>query len=429
MELIILLSLVAILDYYGYQAFKTVGGKHKWVKWAYLGVHFIVYGCMMVLIANGRDTPRAFATTFFSVWVTLYLPKIFIAIPLIGEDIYRIYGWIRKKLPSFNNSSEDLTNGEIISREVIPGSPTDTAITTNKISRKKFISQLALGAASVPFIGTLYGVTLGKYDYRVRRVKVPIKDLPKSFEGLTITHISDIHTGSFENKAAVWRGIEMINEQNSDLIFFTGDLVNSRIDEVKEYEDIFSALTAPQGVYSSLGNHDYGNYEDWSSDQEKKDHFKKLTDKHGEFGWNLLMNENHQIVRGEDRLAILGVENWGKSRYFPKKGDLTKASQGVENAHVKLLLSHDPTHWSEQVRKDFKDIDVTFSGHTHGFQFGVEIPGVKWSPAQYMYKHWAGLYEEENQYLYVNRGFGYLGFSGRIGIWPEITVVELVNQA
>ncbi len=419
-RLIILLFLITILDIYTYQAFKAVGQKQKWIPWAYWGVHILLYAGLAVLLVKGRDAPREFFTYFFSVWVVFYLPKIFIAIPLSLEDLTRAGRWGRARF----QASKQQTLAPVQEESKLAD---ETKKGIANISRSKFISQLALGAASMPFIGTLYGITLGKYDFRTKRVKVPIKNLPASFEGLTITHISDIHTGSFDTKACVWKGFEMVNEQNSDLIFFTGDLVNNRIEEVKGYEDIFSELTAPLGVFSTLGNHDYGNYADWPNEKEKAEHFQRLVNKHGEFGWNLLKNENHQIVCGDDRLAIIGVENWGKSPRFPKKGDLKKASLGTEDAQVKLLLSHDPTHWDARVRKNFQSIDVTFSGHTHGFQFGIEIPGVKWSPAQYMYEQWAGLYQEGEQFLYVNRGFGYLGFAGRVGIWPEITVMELTR--
>jgi len=422
LQLLIVLSLIAALDFYGYQAFRTALGKARWLPWLYWGFHLLLYAGIAVLIANGRETPRWFFTSFFSFWVVCYLPKLFLALPLLIEDVGRLARWSWRRL-----TTSRVAPPAGAAAEPGPDLTAQSSSGSNKISRSKFISQLALGIASVPFAGTLYGVTLGKYDYRLRRVKIPIANLPQAFEGFTITHISDIHTGSFDDKRAVWRGIEMVNEQNSDLIFFTGDLINTYIDEVKGYEDIFSSLTAPQGVFSVLGNHDYGNYAQWPDERAKADHFKKVIDTHGQFGWNLLMNEHQLIQRDGHRLAIIGVENWGKSRHFPKKGDLAKALDGARDAEVKLLLSHDPSHWDAQVRPEYNDIDVTFSGHTHGFQFGVEIPGVKWSPAQYMYEEWAGLYQKENQYLYVNRGFGFLGFAGRVGIWPEVTVIELTR--
>jgi hypothetical protein len=216
----------------------------------------------------------------------------------------------------------------------------------------------------------------------------------------------------------------MFLKEKPDLIFFTGDLVNNETSEVKEYLEIFSKLQAPLGVYSVTGNHDYGDYKSWSSKEAKENNFQDLIQAHNLMGFDLLMNENRIIELSGDKLAILGIENWGAGR-FAKYGKLQEAYAGTEEASVKLLLSHDPSHWDAQVRPNYPDIDVAFAGHTHGFQFGVEIGNFKWSPSQYVYKQWADLYQEGNQYLYVNRGFGYIGYPGRVGIPPELTVIEL----
>lgn len=292
------------------------------------------------------------------------------------------------------------------------------------IPRSEFLAKTALVAASIPFGTMAYGILSGAHDYRVRRVTVKLPNLPKSFDGIRIGHVSDIHSGSFFNKTAVKGGVEMMLKEKPDLIFFTGDLVNNESKEVKDYINVFDKFRAPLGVYSVTGNHDYGDYHRWESTEAKRKNFKDLIEAHRLMGFKLLMNENHIIEAGGEKLAILGNENWGGGR-FAKYGQLDLAYAGTDEAAVKLLLSHDPSHWDAQVRPQYKDIDVQFSGHTHGFQFGVEIGNFKWSPSQYAYKQWAGLYQEGSQYLYVNRGFGYLGYPGRIGMPPELTIMEL----
>jgi predicted MPP superfamily phosphohydrolase len=248
--------------------------------------------------------------------------------------------------------------------------------------------------------------------------------LPKAFDGIRIAQLSDIHTGSFHNKQAVKNGVDLLIDEKPDMVFFTGDLVNNETKEVRDYIDVFSKVKAPLGVFSSTGNHDYGDYRNWSSPSAKQKNFEDLKKAHKNMGWDLLLNENRALRVDGDEISIIGVENWGAGR-FSKYGDLKRAYEGAEETPFKILLSHDPSHWDAQIRKEFKDIDLTLSGHTHGFQFGVEIGNLKWSPSQYIYKQWAGLYSEEDQYIYVNRGFGYIGYPGRIGILPEITILEL----
>lgn len=274
--------------------------------------------------------------------------------------------------------------------------------------------------------GFMYGLK-NRYNYQVQKIKLSFKNLPASFRGLKIVQISDIHSGSFDDHDAVARGVELVLEQQPDIIFFTGDLVNNSSDEFYPYIDLFSRLKAPMGVYSTLGNHDYGDYIAWESPMAKTANLELLKRMHAQMNWKLMMNEHVIFQRGEDSIALIGVENWGDKARFPKYGDLHKACQGLEEKNIpfRMLLSHDPSHWDKMVIKDFKNIDLTFSGHTHGMQMGIEIPGLKWSPAQYLYKNWAGLARENDQYLYVNRGFGFLGYPGRLGIMPEITVIEL----
>ena len=293
-----------------------------------------------------------------------------------------------------------------------------------KITRSQFLARSAVIASAVPVATMGFGIISGAHDYRVRRRTIYLPNLPKSFDGITIGQLSDIHSGSFFNKTAVQGGVEMFMKKKPDVVFFTGDLVNSLSIEVKEYFDIFKKVKAPMGVYSTLGNHDYGTYHDWKSEEARKKNDDLMFAAHKELGWDLLMNENRFLTQSGDKIGVLGVENWGAGRFI-KKGRLDLAHQNTQDAAVKLLLSHDPSHWDAQIRPDYPDIDVTFSGHTHGFQFGIEIGDFRWSPSQYIYNQWADLYQEGNQYIYVNRGFGYIGYPGRIGITPEVTIIEL----
>lgn len=294
------------------------------------------------------------------------------------------------------------------------------------MTRGEFIKKAAVATAALPFTTLSFGLVNGVHNYRIVFKKIILPHLPDSFHGIRIGQISDIHSGSFFDRKSVIGGIELLGQQKTDLVFFTGDLVNNETKEVNDYIDIFKKVEAPLGVFSTLGNHDYGNYRAWPGEKEKAQNLRDMHTAHQLLGWNLLNNRNHMIELGGEKLAILGVENWGTGR-FPKYGKLADAHSGTEDAAVKLLLSHDPSHWDAQVRPEFSDIDITFSGHTHGFQFGIETNNFRWSPSQYLYKQWADLYQKEDQYLYVNRGFGFLGFPGRIGIEPEITIFELVN--
>ncbi|HEY5826437.1 MAG TPA: metallophosphoesterase [Cyclobacteriaceae bacterium] len=332
--------------------------------------------------------------------VATYFSKMFGVIVLFIDDIQRGVRWV---VHQFQKTPESL-----------PG---------EGITRSDFLSKTALAVTALPMGAFAYGIISGAHDYRIRRVTINLPNLPKSFDGIRIGQVSDIHSGSFWNKTAVKGGVEMLMKEKPDLIFFTGDLVNNEASEVKEYLPIFEKLKAPLGVYSVTGNHDYGDYKAWSSPSEKEKNFRDVVNANKQMGYDILMNENRIIKQGGDKIAIIGIENWGTK--FSKHGKLDEAYKGTDEAAVKLLLSHDPTHWDAQVRPNYKDIDVAFAGHTHGFQFGVEIAGIRWSPVQYVYKQWGGLYKEDNQYLYVNRGFGYIGYPGRVGMPPEITIFEL----
>ncbi len=291
-------------------------------------------------------------------------------------------------------------------------------------ARRRFLTLAATGIAAIPFSTMLYGITKGKYAYTVNKVKLAFKDLPPSFDSFKIVQISDIHAGSLDSKKGVAKGVRMINEQQPDLIVFTGDLVNFDKDEVDDYIDIFKEMKAKYGKFSTLGNHDYYGVPR-NGELAKQAYWADFDKKYRAMGFRLMNNENAFIEKNGERICLLGVENWGKGRWFPKRGDLDKALENIEADEFCVLLSHDPTHWDEKVLPHPKHIHLTLSGHTHGFQFGINLPGFKWSPAQYRYDKWIGLYEEAKQYLYVNRGFGFLAFPGRVGMWPEITVIEL----
>lgn len=407
LSIILRILFLFILDLYAYQAVKTAFPDKSWVKLAYWGFHIVLYIAVTAMILTFKENSLKLSQVFwiFSGIIALYVPKLLIVIVLLFEDISRVFRALY----------------QLIAAKPIDGNP------SSAISRSRFLSQLSLIAGAVPFVAVLNGMIRTKYNYKVNKIQIPIQDLAAEFQGFTITQISDLHTGSYDNKSAMERGIDMVNEQKSDVILFTGDLVNFKLDEVEGFKEIYAKLTAKDGVFSVLGNHDYYGIKDRNFSNKSNPYFQQLRDIHASYNWNLLMNQNATIQRGDKTLAIIGVENHGKGEYFPREGKLHEAIKGVENADVKVLMSHDPSHWDEEVNKKYKDIHLTLSGHTHGFQFGIEIPGFKWSPAKLMYPRWAGLYQEAKQYLYVNRGFGFLGFSGRVGIRPEITVLELVK--
>ena len=348
---------------------------------------------------------RIVRLVFITVVFVSFFTKLFFVIFVLIDDLQRLVRWVAQKISG------------LFSREPIS--------TENPIPRSEFLLKAGVAAATVPLVGLTWGIVSGAHDYRVRRQKIALKNLPSQFHGLKIVQLSDIHSGSFYNKTAVKGGVEMAMREKADVVFFTGDLVNNEASEMKYYKDIFDKVKAPLGVYSVLGNHDYGDYAQWSSLEAKRENLQTLMRIHKEMGWDLLMNEHRMLERGGDKLAIIGIENWGAKGHFPKYGKMKEAYANTEDASVKLLLSHDPSHWDAEVRKKYKDIDIMFAGHTHGMQFGIENKYIKWSPVQYMYDQWAGLYKEDNQYLYVNRGYGFIGFPGRVGMLPEITVIEL----
>ncbi|NCX95933.1 MAG: metallophosphoesterase [Chitinophagia bacterium] len=343
---------------------------------------------------------------FLVAWfIGVLLGKIFAALLLFIDDIRRLIQY------AFKNISKPKGSSEAVS----------------PIGRATFIKQLAVVVAGLS-VGSLLAGRGNRYKYNVKNITIRLPRLPASFRGLKIVQISDLHTGSFDNPEKVAHGIDLVLQQKPDLILFTGDLVNDYAKEVKEeYQEIYARLSAPMGVYSILGNHDYGDYGWFRTEAEKEKNFEAIVALHPKMGWKLLKNEHVLLQKGDDKIALIGIENWGARGGHSKYGDMQKATEGLENQKylLKILMSHDPSHWDAQVRTDYPDIDLTLSGHTHGMQYGIDSQVLKWSPIQYLYKQWCGLYQAGSQYLYVNTGFGYIGYAGRVGILPEITVIEL----
>jgi len=400
MRWFILAAIYLLIDIYAYQTLR-VFSKNIWVTVVYFTISAVVIGNLFYQFNqsapnDGFGGGRGYAIGIF---LAFFVGKILLSLVMLGEDVVRIpLAGIQKLFGSTDNFE-------------IP-------------SRRKFISTIAIGLAAIPFAGLLYGMYKGRYNFRVLRYTLYFEDLPDAFDGYRISQISDVHSGSFDNKEKIQYGVDLLKEQGSDMVVFTGDLVNNMASEMDNWKTMFSEIKAPDGVFSILGNHDYGDYHKWENATAKKNNLDKLKQTHAEMGWNLMLNENRFIEKDDQRIALVGVENWGAG--FKQVGDLEKAGQGVDENDFKILLSHDPSHWEQEVKKHPKKYHLTMSGHTHGMQFGIEIPGwLKWSPVQYRYKHWAGIYEEAGRYINVNRGFGYLAYPGRIGIWPEISVIEL----
>jgi len=403
LTLIIFLSIYFLLDWYLFSSFRSLWQDSP-VLWrriwsiTYWLLSLLPLLGMLFYQQLGEESARAFRTVLTSGFFIVLLAKIISSTFLFMDDIRR---------------------GLVFLVDLIPGVEPKFSK-----SRSEFMTKVAVGAAVVPMAAMTFGIASGAYDYRVRNRLITSPNLPKEFDGLRVVQVSDIHTGSFFNKTAVSGGVDMINDQKADIAFFTGDLVNNQSKEAKEYLDIFKKIKTPMGTFSVMGNHDYGDYRQWTDGAAKQKDVQDLQDMHRYMGWDILLNENRMLEVDGEKLAILGVENWGAGR-FSKYGQMEPTYSGTEEVPFKILLSHDPSHWDAQIRPDYGDIDLMLAGHTHGFQFGVEIGGFKWSPAQYLYKQWADHYQEGDQHLYVNRGFGFLGYPGRVGILPEITVLEL----
>lgn len=413
----ILIVFMFLLDLYVFQGVKVItqntGPKTRiFLHWSYWIVSFTAIIILILLLFIQFDSfHKLLRIVVVSVIISLFFAKAIAAVFFLVDDLRRGIQWMAGKL-FFSGSTPEVQHSENISRSV-------------------FLSWAGTAIGGGLFGSVLYGFN-NKYRYQVRRMKFAFDNLPTAFKGLKVVHISDIHSGSFNNKEAVKAGVEKIMKEKPDLIFFTGDLVNNKSEEMDDYMDVFNRLNAPLGVYSTLGNHDYGDYVQWEDTDEKgysilkQQNLERIKQVHKDLGWRLLTNEHVLLEKGEEKIAIIGIENWSSKARFPKYGKMQKAYSGSQDIPFKILLSHDPSHWDAEVRVKYTDIDLMLSGHTHGMQFGVEIPGFKWSPVQYVYKQWMGLYEEGSQKLYINRGFGFIGYPGRVGILPEITVFELV---
>lgn len=402
MRWLVFAALYMGLAWYCFQAFKT-SFRNPLFAQMYMASAILVLGFFIfqftLVSSEFRDMNifKSYAMGFVGSWFLFSLGVVFF---LLFEDVFRLLWAAIMKLIN----------------------PEQTAALP---SRRKFISALALGLAALPFGALLYGMFQGKYRYKVLKYELSFEDLPEAFDGYKITQISDIHSGSFDNATKIQYGIDLINQQASDAIFFTGDMVNNKASEMEPWKEMFGSLQAADGKFSVLGNHDYGDYVAWNSEAEKEANLNRLKSIQKEMGFDLILNEHRYLEKDGQRLALVGVENWGQGG-FKKAGDLNKAISGVGSEDFKILLSHDPSHWEFQVKDHPQHFHLTLSGHTHGMQFGIEIPGwIKWSPVKWRYTYWAGIYESMGQYINVNRGFGFLGYPGRVGIWPEITVITL----
>ncbi|MFN8285758.1 MAG: metallophosphoesterase [Chitinophagales bacterium] len=411
MVIAIFFLVYALIEYYGWQAIKVAfsNANPRTVNWLYWGftagllLLFMLYRPFLFKVM-----PRSITAYFSTVFVVVLFSKLIIALFLLPEDVTRIFKFGISKLSS--------------------------APAAGGISRSQFLSRMALTVAAVPAATLLYGVFVNAYNYRFHRVKVVLPNLPDAFDGFRIIQLSDIHSGSFTKTEPIVEVIKQINEKNADLILFTGDLVNNVADEMNDFIDVFKELRSKHGVMSVTGNHDYGDYIAWDTAEAKKANFAKFMGVHKQLGWDLLMNEHRILERDGQKLAIIGIENAGSGKHengekgrFRDYSDMPKALNGTEDVPVKILMSHDPSHWDREVRPVYPQIDLMLSGHTHGAQFGVESKWLKWSPSEYLYKQWAGLYQEGKQFLYVNRGFGFLFYPGRVGILPEVTEITLAK--
>ncbi len=407
---LILAGFMILLDLYVFQIVKTLsqsgGPRTKSIIFtSYWVISIMALVILFILpLLNLDNYSKGVRSTVFAVIIGLFLAKLIASIFFLVDDIRRGIQWLVGKLFFRNTEVEQIEDA--------------------RISRSIFLSWLGIAVGGGLYASLLYGFS-NKYNYHVRKLSLKFPNLPSSFKGLKIVQISDIHSGSFANKKAVEKGVQKALELQPDLILFTGDLVNNESDEMKDYMDVFSRLKAPMGVYSILGNHDYGDYKSWPSLQAKQQNLERLKQIQARLGWRLLLDENVILEKNNEQIALIGVQNWSALKRFPRYGNLKKAYEGTEHLPFKILMSHDPTHWDAEVRPKYGDIDLMLAGHTHGMQFGLEIPGFKWSPVQYVYKQWADLYEEGSQKLYVNRGYGFIGYPGRVGILPEITLIEL----
>ncbi|OGX87874.1 metallophosphatase [Hymenobacter lapidarius] len=399
------LAVLVLAEWYGYQAARTLAQHQSLAARRGISIAYWVVSLGVWALAFWAGTTRQMGNTvlksyLMSLPLLLLAGKFIILIPLLLEDVTRLVRWAM-------------------------GAATQPAgLAGNAMPRSEFLAKLALGIGAIPFVALLWGMVRGATNYQVRRVTLRFPNLPPAFDGFKVVQISDLHTGSFSSTEPLERAVALINKQAADLVLMTGDLVNNRATEVEPHMPALAGIKSELPIFSSLGNHDYGDYVQWESPAEKQANLERLMQNHAKMGWTLINDTSHTIRRGEDKIAVLGVQNWSSHANFPKHGNLPQAHAASGDAPFKILLSHDPSHWEAQVL-NYPDIDLTLSGHTHGMQFGVNLSFLKWSPVQYVYKQWAGLYEQGRQKLYVNTGLGYLGYPGRVGFLPEITVFEL----
>ena len=404
--LVILITVLILIDFYIYHVLRILtqgasNGTRTTVGLIYWAMCILSIGSFLLF---PYITNPYFKQYIFSIGIGWVLTQVFMVLFFLVDDLRRGAFWTMGQAAS-------MAGAKFMNTE-------------KGIPRSTFISWLGVGLSSTLFFSLLYGFG-NKYNYKLIKKKISLNGLPLAFKGFKIIHISDIHSGSLKDKAAVLKGIELIEKQNADIVLFTGDLVNDRATEMHDWMDVFGKIKAPHGVYSTLGNHDYGDYVKWDTAEEKKQNLEALKQVHDNLGWRLLMNENISIEKNEEKIKIVGIENWGAKARFPKYGKMDLAMQGVSKEDIVILMSHDPSHWEAEVIPKYSHIQLTLSGHTHGMQFGLENPYFKWSPVQWVYKQWAGIYDNKDQQLYVNRGFGFLGYPGRVGILPEITLIEL----
>ena len=404
--LVVLITVLILIDFYIYHVLRILmqgasAGTRTTVGLIYWALCIMSIGSFLLF---PYITNPYFKQYIFSIGIGWVLTQVFMVLFFLMDDLRRGAFWTMGQAAS-------IAGAKFMNTE-------------KGIPRSTFLSWLGVGLSSTLFFSLLYGFG-NKYNYKLVKKKISLKGLPLAFKGFKIIHISDIHSGSLKDKAAVLKGVELIEKQNADIVLFTGDLVNDRATEMHNWMDVFGKINAPQGVYSTLGNHDYGDYVKWDTVEEKKQNLEALKQVHHDLGWRLLMNENISIEKNGEKIKIVGIENWGAKARFPKYGKMDLAMQGVSNDDVAILLSHDPSHWEAEVIPKYSNVQLTLSGHTHGMQFGLENPYFKWSPVQWVYKQWAGIYDNKDQQLYVNRGFGFLGYPGRVGILPEITLIEL----
>ncbi len=410
----ILLMVMAALDIYVFMAIKSISHSasprmRTFIFSAYWLISIIALIVVLIFILGGIEVfPKKVRTYLFASILAFVFAQIISSVFFLIDDIRRLIQWAAGKI-FFRNTEIATMSGD-------------------GISRSAFLSWLGLAAGTSLFGSLIYGFS-NKYNYKVKHVKLSYDNLPPGFHGVKVVHFSDVHSGSFMNKKAVEHGVEKIMTEKGDIVIFSGDLVNDRATEMHNYMDVFNKVKAPMGVYSTFGNHDYGDYVKWPYEGvTKEQNLIDLAKIHEQLGWRLMMDEHIPLERNGDKIALIGIQNWSAKARFPKYGNMKKAYAGAEDYPFKILISHDPSHWDAQVRPEYGDVDLMLSGHTHGMQFGVEIPGFKWSPVQYMYKEWDGLYEAGKQKLYVNPGYGFIGYPGRVGILAEITVIELVNS-